>query len=68
MSVLCSKWPQYVFTSTVVVCTDPFPPAPSTPLAIKTQKNTRGPLITLEQQMKEISKWNIPLISRTAQV
>jgi hypothetical protein len=50
-----------VCTSNVVVSPDHFLPAPSTSPAVKT-------LITPNQQMKEISKWNSPLINYTAQV
>jgi hypothetical protein len=49
-----------VCTSAIVVSPDRFLPAPSAS-AVKT-------LMTQNQQMKEISKWNSPLISYTAQV
>ena len=69
MSVLCSKHPPsisvhqqlwYVLTSFLLL---------HQLLQLqRLRKHIRGPLITLKQQMKEISQWNTPLISSTAQV
>jgi hypothetical protein len=57
-----------VCISTVVVSPDPLSPTPSTSSAMKTPENREEDPTPLNQQLKEISKWNIPLMSCTAQV
>jgi hypothetical protein len=58
-----------VCTSTVVVSPDPLSPAPSNISAVKRlQKTEKRTLMTLNQQMKEISKWSTRLMNCTAQV
>jgi hypothetical protein len=54
-------------TSTIVVSHYPLSPTPSSS-AVKTPENTEDPDGTLNQQIKVISKRNIPLISCTAKV
>jgi len=57
-----------VCTSTTVVYPNHLSPTPSTYLAIKTPEKKDDKPMTLNHQMKEKSKWNIPLISCTDQV
>jgi len=57
-----------VYTSPVFVSLDPLFPTPSTSAAVKTTENTEEDPDNLSQQVKEISKWNSPLISCVAQV
>jgi hypothetical protein len=52
-----------VCTSTVAVSPDHLSPAPSTSTAVKTPEHTERTLMTLNQQIKEISKWNTPLVT-----
>jgi hypothetical protein len=47
---------------------DPLSPTPLTSSAVKTPENTEEDPDGLEPQIEEIFKWNIPLISCTAQV
>jgi hypothetical protein len=47
---------------------DPLSPTPSTSSAVKTPENTEEDPNGLEPKTEEIFKWNIPLISSTAQV
>ena len=46
----------------------PLSPTPSTSSATKSQKRQKGIMMTINQQMKEISKWNTPLITCTTHV
>ena len=48
-----------------VVSPDPLSPTPS--VTMKTAKTQKKTLITLNQQMKEIAKWNTLAVSCTAQ-
>jgi hypothetical protein len=50
-----------------VVSPDPLSPTPSVTSAMKTAKTQKKTLITLNQQVKEIPKWNTLAISCTAQ-
>jgi hypothetical protein len=54
-----------VCSSTTGVSPNPLSPTPST---YEDPENTDRNLMTLNQHMKEISKWNTPLINCTAQV
>jgi hypothetical protein len=56
-----------VCVSTIVVCPDSLC-TPSTSSAMKIRETQKISLMTVNQQVKEVSKWNIPLISRAAQV
>jgi hypothetical protein len=56
-----------VCISTIVVCPDSLC-TPSTSSAIKIRETQRTSLMTVKQQVKKVSKWNIPLISRAAQI
>jgi hypothetical protein len=56
-----------VCISTIVVRPDSLC-TPSTSSAIKIRETQKTTLMTVNQQVKEVSKWNIPLISRVAQV
>jgi hypothetical protein len=62
------KVSESVCTSAIVVYPDHLSPTPSTFLAIEISENKEDKLITLNHHMKETFKWNIPLISCTAQV
>jgi hypothetical protein len=57
-----------VCTSTILVSPDPLFPAPSTSAAMKATENIEEDPHNLNQQVKEISKWNSLLISCLAQV
>jgi hypothetical protein len=52
-----------VCTSAILVSHDPLSPTPKTASAVKTPDNTEGYPHNPEPEMKEISKWNTPLIS-----
>jgi len=52
----------------IVVPSDPLFPAPSTSSPMNTPENTERILMTLNQQLKELSHWNTPLISVAAQL
>jgi hypothetical protein len=61
---LFKKASKSICTSVIVVSPDPLSHIPSTSSALKLQK-TQMILITLNQQMKDIPKWNTPLSSCT---
>jgi hypothetical protein len=54
-------------TSTVVSC-DLFSPTPSTSSAMKTPEKAEEDPLALNQQLKEIFRWNTPVISCTVVV
>jgi hypothetical protein len=56
-----------VCSSATGVSPDPLSPTQSSS-ALKIQKTQKRTLMTLNQQMKGISKWNTALVSCTAQV
>jgi hypothetical protein len=62
-----TKVSKSVCTLTVVVFPDPLSPAPLISTAMKTPENKRT-LMTLNQQVKEITKLNIPVISCTTHI
>jgi hypothetical protein len=53
---------------TIVVSPDPLSPTPNISAVKRLQKTEKRTLMTLNQHMKEISKWNTLLINCTAQV
>jgi hypothetical protein len=65
---MCKKTSNSVCTSTVAVPPDLLSATVSTSSAVKTPENTEEDLMTLNQQLKEICKWNTALISCAAQV
>jgi hypothetical protein len=65
---LFKKASKSVCMSAIVVSLDPLSHIPSTSSALKLQKTQKMILMTLNQQMKEIPKWNTPLISCTVLV
>jgi hypothetical protein len=60
--------PKSACTSTVVVSPDPLSPTLINFFIYEDYKTQHRTMMTLNQQMKETSKWNMPLISSTAQV
>jgi len=58
-----SKVSKSVCTSTIAVSPDHLSPAPPNSTAVKTPEHTERTRMTLNQQMKEISKWNTALVS-----
>jgi hypothetical protein len=65
---LFKKASKSVCTSAIVVSPDPLSHIPSTSSALKLQNTQNIILMNLIRQMKEIPKWNTPLISCTVLV
>jgi hypothetical protein len=63
-----TKSPSGVFVHHPLWCLLTLSPTPSNSSAIKSSENTKQNPDDPEQQMKEISKWNTPLINCAAQL
>jgi hypothetical protein len=57
-----------VCTATIVVSPDPSSPSVPNSSIVKLHKAPKRTLMTVNQQLKEISYWNTPLITCSAQV
>jgi hypothetical protein len=65
---LFKKASKCVCTSAIAVSPEPLSHIPLTSSALKLQETQKMILMTLNQQVKKIPKWNTPLISCTVLV